>query len=195
MIVGVTGTAGPFDRMVKLLSEYSERHPGEEIWVQHGPAVLPGNLSGSPFVRHADLRRRMEAADVVVCQAGSGTLIDALSLGHLPVVVPRRKDFGEIVNDHQLELVHALCEAGRAVHADNLCDLESGIGLARAGRHEPGELGGQRLRQALARDGSELVKPRGRPSFRWKLMRAMTWRFEPVVEQSAGPVPRKFGGR
>src|SRR3712207_8876609 len=53
---------------------------------------------------------RSRAARAVVCHAGVGTLSDALALGHVPVLLPRERQFREIKNDHQRELCLAMKE-------------------------------------------------------------------------------------
>ena len=53
-----------------------------------------------------DLVAAMADADVVVAQGGPATIMDARSVGHRPVVVPRRGHLHEVVDDHQV----AFCE-------------------------------------------------------------------------------------
>ena len=51
------------------------------------------------------------SADKVVTHAGVGSILCADREGHVPLVVPRRHDLGEHVDDHQLELARALADA------------------------------------------------------------------------------------
>jgi UDP-N-acetylglucosamine--N-acetylmuramyl-(pentapeptide) pyrophosphoryl-undecaprenol N-acetylglucosamine transferase len=64
------------------------------------------------------------AADVVVSHAGVGNALVALRAGKCPLIVPRRKRFGEHVDDHQAELAAWLAERGLAVacEADDLME-------------------------------------------------------------------------
>jgi UDP-N-acetylglucosamine transferase subunit ALG13 len=48
------------------------------------------------------------AADVVITHAGVGTLMQFLEMGIFPVVVPRRADRKEHVDDHQVQIVQLL---------------------------------------------------------------------------------------
>ncbi|WP_084010633.1 glycosyltransferase [Pseudofrankia sp. DC12] len=55
-----------------------------------------------------DLRQAITDADVVVTHAGTGSALLALDCGKYPVLVPRRRDQGEHIDDHQMQIVGAL---------------------------------------------------------------------------------------
>src|SRR5262245_17072246 len=107
VVIGVTGTARPFDRFINGLAEYARRHPDVPVWVQHGRSALREPLRGAAFIPREELLRRLAQADVVITHGGSGILLDALSLGHLPIVMPRLRRYREHVNDHQVEICAA----------------------------------------------------------------------------------------
>jgi UDP-N-acetylglucosamine transferase subunit ALG13 len=48
----------------------------------------------------------------VISHAGVGSIICALRAGHVPVIFPRLKRYGETVDDHQAELAEALASRG-----------------------------------------------------------------------------------
>jgi len=54
----------------------------------------------------------------VVTHAGVGSVMVALGNGKRPVVVPRRKEFGEAVDDHQLQLGRRFADAGLVTFVD-----------------------------------------------------------------------------
>jgi UDP-N-acetylglucosamine--N-acetylmuramyl-(pentapeptide) pyrophosphoryl-undecaprenol N-acetylglucosamine transferase len=51
---------------------------------------------------------------VVVCHAGVGLLLTAFTSGRSPLVVPRRLELGEAVDDHQAQLARVLSARGLA---------------------------------------------------------------------------------
>ncbi len=65
-----------------------------------------------------ELHEAMAQADVVVAHAGIGAALSALEVGRIPVLVPRRQDLGEQIDDHQALVAHELAERGLAVTAD-----------------------------------------------------------------------------
>ena len=56
-------------------------------------------------------------AELVIIHAGAGSVIEALHVGKIPVVMPRRAGYGELVDEHQLELAEALARQRRVVLA------------------------------------------------------------------------------
>jgi len=69
------------------------------------------------FVPGDELYSAMRQADLVIAHAGVGTALTALRAGQCPVLVARRADHGEHVDDHQLEVAAALEDAGLAFTA------------------------------------------------------------------------------
>jgi UDP-N-acetylglucosamine transferase subunit ALG13 len=71
------------------------------------------------FLEYAELLEYMRRARAVVTHAGVGSIMASLSVGKRPFVVPRRRELGEAVDDHQSELAGRLEKAGLvAVVAD-----------------------------------------------------------------------------
>lgn len=118
MIFATVGsTQIPFERFVEAL----EALPGDRLFVQHGPVPPPAGAARSvAFMQFPEVVESMRRADAVVCHAGAGSILCALRAGHVPVVVPRLKRFGETVDDHQVELAEVLAGEGRVVRVDDL---------------------------------------------------------------------------
>ncbi|MCK4785229.1 MAG: hypothetical protein KAV87_15880, partial [Desulfobacteraceae bacterium] len=57
--------------------------------------------------------------------------INVLKTGKIPVVIARRKKYGEHVDDHQVELVEALADESRIIAASHKGDLEKAFKLAK----------------------------------------------------------------
>jgi UDP-N-acetylglucosamine:LPS N-acetylglucosamine transferase len=92
--------------------------------------------------------RRLEEADLVISHGGC-TVLSAIRLGKVPVVMPRRKKYGEHVNDHQVQLVQALAEEGRVIPAYEPEDLPGAIGKAMEARGKRLEVGGERKQNRM----------------------------------------------
>lgn len=74
------------------------------------------NLPGKVFTQMgaADFENAIEASDIVITHAGVGTILQALSLGKYPVVVPRDKRFAEHVDNHQYQIADKVDRMGIA---------------------------------------------------------------------------------
>ncbi|MBA3867343.1 MAG: hypothetical protein H0X42_13545 [Solirubrobacterales bacterium] len=83
-------------------------------------------------------------ADVVITHAGVGSILCARSEGHVPLVVPRRHDLGEHVDEHQAELTRALAARGGVVAVWETANLAA-AGAAAPPRRAVGETPEPRL--------------------------------------------------
>lgn len=101
----------------------------EQVFIQTGrnPAFKSHHCECKPFLSLDEFQQWMEKADLIICHGGCGTLLHAVRLGKVPVVMPRRKKYGEHVNDHQLQLVEALAVEGRIIPAYEPEDLSQAI--------------------------------------------------------------------
>ncbi|MFN8017709.1 MAG: glycosyltransferase [Acidimicrobiales bacterium] len=91
-----------FDRLIGWVDRWAAAHPDVHVTVQHGTADPPANGEAMVMLGYDDLVGRMRDADVVVAQGGPATIMDARSVGHRPVVVPRLAALDEVVDDHQV---------------------------------------------------------------------------------------------
>jgi UDP-N-acetylglucosamine transferase subunit ALG13 len=96
-----------------------------------------------PFLPMEEFEDHVRRARLVIGHAGAGTVLHALAAGRIPVVMPRRARYGELVDDHQAEFVEHLARAGRVIAAWEPADLPAAIreALGRAGDRggPPGE--------------------------------------------------------
>jgi UDP-N-acetylglucosamine transferase subunit ALG13 len=98
----------PFIRMMEALQSL----PPERLYVQHGPAEPPPGVRAEAYIPFGGVIEKLDEADIVVSHAGVGSIICALRAGHVPVIFPKLKRYGETVDDHQAELAEALSLRG-----------------------------------------------------------------------------------
>lgn len=117
MILVTVGTHHqPFDRLVAAAAELVRG--GEEVVVQRGcSTVSPPGCTVVDQVDPERLERWMDLARIVILHGGTSSFLQARSLGHVPIVVPRRARYGEHVDDHQVEFAASIAP-GEAVVAE-----------------------------------------------------------------------------
>ena len=105
----------------------------ELVFVQTGYCTYEPNAPRAlQFVPFKKMKEMMADADVVVTHGGPSSFIEAMAAGKVPVVVPRRGDLGEHVNDHQADFVRIVAERqGGIVPVYNTVDLPQAIERAR----------------------------------------------------------------
>lgn len=85
----------------------------EEVVAQLGyTAYKPDCFTCLDFVSEDDYQRYIHDARVVISHAGSGALFSSISKHKKIIAVARLSRYGEMVNDHQTELVRKLAEDG-----------------------------------------------------------------------------------
>jgi UDP-N-acetylglucosamine transferase subunit ALG13 len=110
LVLGTVGTDHhPFDRLVRWIDAWAlAAAPKVDCFVQTGPARAPENAAWARSLPHDRLQELMSRAAAVVCHAGPGTIMDCRRAGLKPIVVPRRRFLGEVVDDHQLSFARRL---------------------------------------------------------------------------------------
>ena len=80
--------------------------------------ATPFGIRGTASVEPDVMSRAVSEADLVVAHAGVGSALMALDAGHCPVLLPRRANHGEHVDDHQILLAGELNRRGLALARD-----------------------------------------------------------------------------
>jgi UDP-N-acetylglucosamine transferase subunit ALG13 len=121
--VTVGGHHQGFNRLI-VAADLLAPHFNEEMVIQRGASTyIPKNARSIDFVDFSAADDFIKNARVVVSHAGAGTLIAARKHGVPVVVVPRRAQYKEHFNDHQLDICAALAGEKRPlVHV--LYDLD-----------------------------------------------------------------------
>ncbi len=118
MIFFTAGTnEQPFERLVSYAARLETDEP---LVVQYGSARVPhGRGRWVEFLAWEEMAALMSEARAVVAHAGTGSILLAQRCGKRPIVVPRRGDLGEAVDDHQDPLARRLAEVGLVLVADD----------------------------------------------------------------------------
>jgi UDP-N-acetylglucosamine transferase subunit ALG13 len=131
-----------FHRLVEALdalaapgAELDPKRTGQALFAQIGSSrSTPRHIPFERLVPFERMRGLLAEAEVVVSHAGAGSSLLCLELGQRPILVPRRKQYGEHVDDHQVGFAERLAQFGQV---RLLADL-SGLGAAiRASLNDP----------------------------------------------------------
>ena len=113
MIFVTVGThEQPFNRLVQKVDEL--KRDGiiqEEVIIQTGYSTYePKYCQWSKLIPYQEMVKNVEDARIVITHGGPASFIMPLQIGKIPIVVPRQHQFGEHVNDHQVEFTRNVAE-------------------------------------------------------------------------------------
>lgn len=127
MILVTIGLMYGFDRLIQEMDEIAGRTE-EKVVMQIGETSYePKNADYFRFVSEEEIDRLYSNARVVVCHAGVGSILTALGHNKQVIVVPRRKKYGEHVDDHQLEIAREMEREGKIRVAWGVNELEKAL--------------------------------------------------------------------
>ena len=133
VFVTVGNATGGFRRLLDAVDRLAGEgfFNGEPVLVQSGnnPDFAPRHCEARAFLAIEEFRARLHEATLVICHGGA-TQLEVVRRGKIPVVMPRRRKYREIVNDHQLQLARLLAERRLASLAMEVEDLPHAIGRA-----------------------------------------------------------------
>ncbi len=125
MIFLTVGTQFPFDRLVKAVDEACDRNLiEEEIFAQTGDgSYCPRNFQSVNTLGNLGFDRYMQEASSIISHAGMGTITSALDNQKPLLVMPRLKEYGEVVNNHQVAIAEKFEQLGHILVAYRQEDL------------------------------------------------------------------------
>jgi UDP-N-acetylglucosamine transferase subunit ALG13 len=124
IFVTVGTTPFPFLRMAAVVQNIIDlRNEKEEILFQCGNTPCDFKYD-NVTVRHNlsfnETQQYMKRARIVICHGGPATIYQAFSFGKIPYVIPRKRQYGEHVNDHQVYFCQDLDGKGKIILLDQV---------------------------------------------------------------------------
>ncbi|MFH0974677.1 MAG: glycosyltransferase [Spirochaetota bacterium] len=131
MMFVITGTeAYPFDNLIREI----DRLKGcgcikDNVFIQLGSCnYVPEYCSYSRWLPFNEMIDNINTASLIISHAGAGTTLLCLELGKKPVLVTRKKEYGEHLDNHQILFAEMMENLGLAIVAYDVKDLEQCIG-------------------------------------------------------------------
>lgn len=115
MIYITLGTqACDFSRCMRMVEELiAKEQTKDRIVAQTGyTSYHPKGVECFDFVSEDRYQQLMEEADIVISHAGTGALFSSIKKGKKIIAVARLAEYGEMINDHQTEIVKKLSSEG-----------------------------------------------------------------------------------
>jgi UDP-N-acetylglucosamine transferase subunit ALG13 len=123
MILLTVGTQLPFDRLVRAV-DYLAPELDEPVIAQIGKSTYqPKNIQAHKSFTPFEFEELLKTCRVIISHAGIGTVLNAQKYGKPIILFPRRAEFNEHRNNHQLATCESLSERIGIYVTVNLEDL------------------------------------------------------------------------
>jgi len=129
--VSVGNATQPFYRLLEAVRKMVHQVP-QPVFFQYGSAQN-FRCQSSQAVAFMDMQafeQQVAEAELLILHAGAGSVMHAVRAGKVPVIMPRRAHFGELVDDHQLEFARELEAAGNVVMCEDAIKLPDSVSKA-----------------------------------------------------------------
>ena len=125
MIFTTCGSA-PFPRLLRLMESLREE-VDEEVVAQAAGDIDRYAVAGVNFLSFTAYRETVDDARVVVGHAGVGTILTSLEFDTPVIVVPRRAEYDEHIDNHQVQTARNLAAEGLVAMAESRAEVRAFI--------------------------------------------------------------------
>ena len=122
MVFVTLGTqAKDFSRCLKMIEALvKDKVITEPVFAQTGHTKYqPEEIECVRFISEKEYNERISEARIVISHAGTGALFSSIAQGKKVIAIARLSKYGEMVNDHQTEIVKKLSEGGYILDGTN----------------------------------------------------------------------------
>ncbi|MBO0589174.1 glycosyltransferase [Sporosarcina sp. E16_8] len=99
-----------------------------DIIIQSGISNKSKYVRCSPFMEESEFNREVEKCEILVTHAGTSSIIKGLKHNKKVIVIPRLKEYGEHVDNHQLEIAGVFHTQSFVKAIDDISDLWCTLG-------------------------------------------------------------------
>lgn len=128
MIFVTVGThEQPFNRLIEYIDNLKKNTIiKEEVIMQTGFSTYePRYCEWKPLFPYTKMNELVREARIVITHGGPASFIMALQFDKIPIVVPRRKEFNEHINDHQSDFCKEVASRqGNIIKVDDIKQLK-----------------------------------------------------------------------
>lgn len=122
-----------FNRLLKSVDELIEKEIiTETVFAQIGYSdYKPLHYEYQNFINTTQFLNVIDKSDIVICHGGTGIIITSIKRGKKVIAVPRLSEFGEHIDDHQIQLIKEFNNQNLICGLDSCEELAKGIDFVR----------------------------------------------------------------
>lgn len=129
----------PFGRIITALNELVKQgnYKPEEIIMQSALYPVKPEFTAFGLIPNEDFNRYMKEAEVIVMHSGVNSIISCMNLGKPLVICPRLHEYGEHVDNHQIEIATLMHDKYDVLVCTDMKDLLKLIEQAKTHKYKP----------------------------------------------------------
>ncbi|PGT82982.1 MULTISPECIES: PssE/Cps14G family polysaccharide biosynthesis glycosyltransferase [Bacillaceae] len=119
-----------FNRLLEEIDHLIQKKvlKSDEIFAQIGYSTYePNYYSFKPFLNKDEFMQMIDKSSIIITHGGTGSIITAVKKGKVVIGVPRKKEFGEHVDNHQSEILEQFSNSKIIYAVSDITDIESAI--------------------------------------------------------------------
>ena len=119
----------PFNRLIKALNALVEKgvFKPEEIVMQSSLYEVEPKFTHYELIPASQFEELIEKAELVITHSGVNSIISCMKRTKPLVIVPRLKQYGEHVDNHQVEIAQLMKQKFDVIVVEDMKDLEGAI--------------------------------------------------------------------
>ncbi|MBX2847013.1 MAG: hypothetical protein KTR16_01735 [Acidiferrobacterales bacterium] len=132
------GSRFAMPRLLESVESTLETNPNLIIKAQVGESSFRSQrIQASKWMDAAEFEQALIECDAFISHAGMGNILLAAQYRKPIVIMPRKKEFGEHINDHQIDTATALIDRPNVYVAHNTFDIQQALNSISAQSIEP----------------------------------------------------------
>jgi len=122
------GSRFEMDRLIKVVLSFIEKNEGYNVIAQSGNSnLVEPNIEIKQWLSSQEFKKEFLNCDIFISHAGMGNILLAAEFNKPIIIMPRKAELGEHINNHQLGTVAGLNELEFIHVVNNLSELEIAI--------------------------------------------------------------------
>lgn len=108
-----------FNRLIKYIDDFAlENNIEEEIIIQSGYSDYKTKICKTKkLLTYKEMIANVEEARIIITHGGPSSMMMPLQIGKIPIIVPRKFEYNEHINNHQVDFVKVLEKRQRNIIA------------------------------------------------------------------------------
>lgn len=104
----------------------------EEVLAQVGFSdYIPHNFEYRKFFDYPVMADLIQKADIIITHGGTGSIVGAVKAGKKTIAIPRKAEYKEHVDDHQIQIIKLFDEQNLICACEECEQLESALEMVR----------------------------------------------------------------